>query len=127
MAAAVTAAMSILLTFTGIATAAACQPAGSRPRLVLDDAGAPLALHRACSLAEERCSRCHTLERVAHAEVATPAQWQEQVERMRRMAGSAISPRDGAAITDCLVYRSFGPAGLDSLRAAQVAGEKGFP
>lgn len=127
MAAAASAAMAILLTFTGIATAAACQPSGSRPRIVLDDVGAPREMHRACMLAEERCSRCHTLERVAHAEVATPVQWQEQVERMRRMSGSAISRRDGTAITHCLVYRSFGPAGLDSLRAAQIAGEKGFP
>lgn len=96
-------------------TAVACQPSSSRPRLVLDDPGAPADLHRACALAEERCSRCHTLERVAHAEIASPAHWQDEVARMRRFAGSAISRRDGDVIARCLVYRSFGAAGLDSL------------
>jgi hypothetical protein len=94
---------------------------------VLDDPRVPADLHVACQLAEDRCSRCHTLERVTHAEVYTPSQWQDQVARMRRMAGSAISRRDGDAITRCLVYRSFGPSGLDTLRDARVAGEKGSP
>ena len=110
-----------------VATGGACQPSSSRPRLVLDDPGAPADLNRACALAEERCSRCHTLERVAHAEVVSPSHWQDQIARMRRMSGSAISRRDGDDIARCLVYRSFGPAGLDALRTDRYAGEKGFP
>jgi len=105
-------AVALALTLLG---GSACQPSGSRPHLVLEDPGAPADLQRACALAEERCSRCHTLERVAHAEIASPAHWQDQVARMRRLAGSAISRRDGDDISRCLVYRSFGAAGLDAM------------
>lgn len=107
-------ALAVALVLT-LGTGSACQPSSSRPRLVLDDPGAPADLQRACALAEERCSRCHTLERVAHAEIASPAHWQDQVARMRRIAGSGISRRDGDDISRCLVYRSFGPPGLDAM------------
>lgn len=107
-------ALAVALALT-VVTGTGCQPSGAQPRLVLDDPGAPADLQRACALAEDRCSRCHTLERVAHAEIASPAHWQDQIARMRRLAGSAISRRDGDDISRCLVYRSFGAAGLDSL------------
>jgi hypothetical protein len=120
-------AVPTLVIMAMLATSTSCQPSTSRPSLVFDDPRAPRELHQACALAEDRCSRCHTLERVAHAAPDSPAAWEDQVARMRRMAGSAISRRDGDVITRCLVYRSFGPAGLDALRASRLAGEKGTP
>jgi len=115
--------LSLMLLLGGTA----CQPAPSRPRLVLDDPGVSPTVRAGCALAEERCSRCHTLERVVLAPIGSPAQWQEQVARMRRMAGSAISPRDGDAIVHCLVYRSFGPAGLAALPLAARDPQEGPP
>ncbi len=108
--------MIVLVTLT---SAPSCQRPGSPPRLLPDDhALAPAAsveLRAACALAEHRCSRCHPIDRVLLVDVATPRQWQDQVTRMRRLAGSSISPGDGDAIVRCLVYRSFGPAGLAAL------------
>ena len=51
-----------------------------------------------------------------------PVQWQQTISRMRRMRGSGISQPDGDAILRCLVYRSFGAGGLQSLDAPAAPG-----
>jgi hypothetical protein len=106
-----------------IATSVSCQAVSAPPpRLYRDDPGVvgtdTVAMRSACALAENRCSRCHTLDRVVLVEMPSPLAWQDQVTRMRRLSGSAISRADGDAIVRCLVYRSFGSAGLASLAGA---------
>jgi hypothetical protein len=119
-----------VLVMSLIVTSISCQNAGGTPpsTLALDDADARLSpdeartLRASCELAEVRCSRCHTLDRVVLHRAASPRHWQDQVQRMRRNAGSTITRSDGAAITRCLVYRSFGPDGLAALPAATTSG-----
>ncbi len=55
-----------------------------------------------CELAEYRCSRCHTFERVGRARVS-PGQWHGYVRRMRLMPGSNIPPEEEPAIARCLI------------------------
>jgi hypothetical protein len=106
-----------------IVTSMSCQSVvgAPPPTLVLDDVDARLspgearALRSSCELAQVRCARCHTLDRIVLHRAASPGHWEDQVQRMRRVAGSTISRQDGAAITRCLVYRSFGPDGLAAL------------
>jgi hypothetical protein len=99
-----------------------CQSIGAPPpKLAPDDVDVRLStadartMRASCALAENRCSRCHTLDRIVLHEAASPRHWQEQVARMRRIAGSTISRHDGDSIVRCLVYRSFGSAGLATL------------
>ncbi len=72
----------------------------------------PPEVRASCNLAAHRCSRCHPLERLALARVSSPAHWQMYVERMRVQPGSGISPEEAQVIIRCLVFRSFGEAGL---------------
>lgn len=72
----------------------------------------PQDVRAGCELAAHRCSRCHPLERLSLARVSTPNHWQMYVDRMRVQPGSGISPDDARTIVRCLVFRSFGEAGL---------------
>jgi hypothetical protein len=72
----------------------------------------PVALRPSCQLAELRCSRCHSLDRVLVARVETPQHWVSYVERMRRQPSSGISPKEARSIVRCLVARSFGEAAV---------------
>jgi hypothetical protein len=71
--------------------------------------GADQALARACRLAEQRCSRCHPLDRVLTAHVADPVDWENYVSRMRRTPGSGIREDEEEPLVRCLVHHSFGP------------------
>ena len=51
------------------------------------------------------------------ARVSRPEEWTRYVERMRRMPSSAIARHESPAIVRCLVYWSFGAAGLEALEA----------
>lgn len=116
--------VAVATTMLVLVASVSCQPGGApRPRPLVDDPQLAHELRGACALAEERCSRCHTLERVVYAEVSSPAEWAARVRSMRRLTGSGISRREGEVIVSCLVYRSFGPAGLAALRDQQ----KGSP
>lgn len=64
---------------------------------------APASIVAACQLAQVRCSRCHTVDRIVHAHVTD---WLPQVRRMRLMPGSAIPPREEPDIVRCLVFRN---------------------
>jgi hypothetical protein len=69
----------------------------------------------ACDLAARRCSRCHPIERLLLAHVASPSHWTWYVERMRHQPESGITEGEGRIIVRCLVFHSFGPEGLSSL------------
>jgi hypothetical protein len=69
----------------------------------------------ACQLAAHRCSRCHPLERVDLAKVSSPEHWGNYVDRMRRQPASGISEADAHVIVRCLVYRTFGPEGIQTI------------
>jgi hypothetical protein len=104
--------MSLILISVSCSTPPRLTPADTDVRLAPVEARA---VRSSCELAETRCSRCHTLDRVVLHEPASPRGWQDEVARMRRIAGSTISRTDGDSIVRCLVYRSFGPAGLSAL------------
>jgi hypothetical protein len=76
---------------------------------------APVGIESDCALAQTRCSRCHSIDRVSEARVASPSHWQAYVHRMRLQPQSGILPIEEPLILRCLVYRSFGSAGLDEL------------
>ncbi|MBZ0231553.1 MAG: hypothetical protein K8M05_04325 [Deltaproteobacteria bacterium] len=79
----------------------------TRDRLELipasEHARTPPAIRNACGLAEQRCSRCHDLERIqlAHPDLV---EWPVYVERMRRMPGSGITTDEAAIIVQCLTW-----------------------
>jgi hypothetical protein len=91
----------------------ACGCGGAAPGSLTDELVAPPPdISAACDLAGHRCSRCHPIERLTLAQVSRPEHWARYVERMRRQPESGISEAEGQTITRCLVFRSFGPAGL---------------
>jgi hypothetical protein len=63
----------------------------------------PPAIRSACALAEQRCSRCHDLERIqiAHPDLVD---WPIYVDRMRRMPGSGITVDEASVIVRCLTW-----------------------
>lgn len=103
---ALTALVSLFATF-----GAACS-APSAPRTLQPDERAPADIAQACRLADYRCSRCHPIERILHAQVASFEQWGAVVHRMRLQQGSAISEGDEPAIVRCLTYVTLGPDAL---------------
>jgi hypothetical protein len=64
----------------------------------------------ACDVAHQRCSRCHTVERLLRARVTSPRHWRNYIEKMRLKPSSGISTTDASMIKRCLVFRSFGRA-----------------
>lgn len=85
-----------------LALAASACPRNSSALLTPDQqARTPPSIRRACALTEERCSRCHDLERI---QLAHPGMvdWPVYVDRMRRMPGSGISGDDAPTIVRCL-------------------------
>ena len=79
---------------------------------------APADIADACELANRRCSRCHSIDRVARARITEPMQWQSYVHRMRLMPASGIPPEEEHTIVRCLVFRSSGEMGLRRLEEA---------
>ncbi len=76
---------------------------------------APALARTGCELAERRCSRCHSIDRVLSARIGAPVQWQRYVRRMRLVPASGIAPFEERPIVACLVRLSFGAAGLSAL------------
>ncbi len=73
------------------------------------------AVQEGCYIARDKCTRCHTIERLLTAKPATPVAWQHYVRRMRLMPGASIHEEEEPKIVQCLVYRGFGAKGLASL------------
>lgn len=86
---------------------AGCQP---QERLVLipptETARTPPPIRDACLLTEQKCSRCHDLERIKLAHHAM-VDWPLYVEKMRRQPGSAITIADTSVIVRCLNHLSM--------------------
>lgn len=98
-----------VLTTSLIASLWACWlPRPAPPSLLDDRDAAPPEIRAACDLAQLKCTRCHTTDRIRMTHVTSPSQWHAYVTRMRRQPGSGIDARDGDAIVRCLVYRTFG-------------------
>jgi hypothetical protein len=97
-----------LLALGLLGTLWACWLPGAPATLFADETQVPPALRAPCALAQHKCSRCHSIDRVLVAQVTRPRQWETYVSRMRRMSSSGISETDGDQIVRCLVYRSFG-------------------
>ena len=91
----------------------------SSSHLLPDPSAAPAALQTDCAIAERRCSRCHPLDRITNTRVASPAGWQSYARRMRLTPSSGIPLSEEPAIVRCLVFRSFGPSGLQQLEASE--------
>ena len=83
------------------AVAGAC--AGEQLALVAaaDRARTPPSVREACTLTEQKCSRCHDLERIQLAHHAL-VDWPVYVDRMRRLPASGITPGDATIILRCL-------------------------
>jgi hypothetical protein len=58
-----------------------------------------------CAVAEQKCTRCHTLGRVLSIDAHTREDWEPIVTRMRRMASSGISSEDAEVVLTCLASR----------------------
>jgi hypothetical protein len=103
-----------LTLFAVAATLSACFLFRRDRRLEAPD-NAPVDVQQGCALAEKRCTRCHTIDRVLGAHIDSPALWKEYVHRMRLQPQSGISSDEERGIARCLVYRSFGAPGLAEL------------
>jgi hypothetical protein len=68
-----------------------------------------------CDLAQKKCTRCHTMDRLLATKVGTPDTWRLYVHRMRMMPGAGIRAPEEPKIVKCLVFRSFGSEGLATL------------
>ena len=66
----------------------------------------PAEVRASCEIVVQRCSKCHTLDRVLIARVESREHWSLYVNRMRLMPGSGISSADADAAVNCLAYRS---------------------
>jgi hypothetical protein len=78
----------------------------------------PVEVRLGCALAETRCTRCHTVDRILSSSLSSVEHWRSYVHRMRLQPQSGILPDEELPILRCLAYRSFGRAGLDSVESA---------
>jgi hypothetical protein len=89
-----------------LALLAACPPGD---RLILISASeAPRTappIREACRITEQKCSKCHDLERIRLAHHAM-VDWPSYVEKMRLQPGSGINVGDRSVILSCLTYLS---------------------
>lgn len=72
---------------------------------------APSDLRDACEVADHRCSRCHSADRILEVRVTDKREIENLVRRMRQKPESDISLIDQEVITQCLVYRKLGEQG----------------
>lgn len=71
---------------------------------------APQELRDSCEVADHRCSRCHSADRIIEVRVSDRREIENLVRRMRQKPESDISLIDQEMITRCLVYRKLGDA-----------------
>jgi hypothetical protein len=62
-------------------------------------------IREACRVTEQKCSRCHDLERIKLAHHAM-VDWPSYVEKMRLQPGSGITVDDKQVLLTCLNYLS---------------------
>ena len=67
----------------------------------------PPDMQKKYALFTKKCAQCHTIARPINCDFALEEEWDRYIHRMMRKAGSsAISPDDGKAIFEFLVYDS---------------------
>lgn len=64
----------------------------------------PPDIEQACTLATQRCSHCHPIERVIVTRGIGVRKWQMYVEQMRLKPSSGITPAEGEVIFNCLRF-----------------------
>jgi hypothetical protein len=96
---------------------ASCAPPRTAESSLRTDPGATDHAHlqEACNVTGRVCTRCHDFARVTLVKFDRPERWQLLVSRMRYMQSSGITDEEARKATECLVYKSFGQAGLDEL------------
>jgi len=83
----------------------------------------PPDIQAAYELFAVRCSRCHTLSRPLNAAIYDHEHWENYVGRMRRHAGSGISPKDAEQILVFLrFYADRRAEAANPTRSSTVAG-----
>jgi len=95
-----------------VGASTACTHGGAPPGALALAPTAPPDVQRGCDLVAVRCTRCHPLERVTSARVATPAAWRGYVARVRLTPAGGIPAAEEEPMARCLIFRSFGAAGL---------------
>ena len=85
-----------------VASAAACADA---PRGLLSGSpNPPPEVEQACAVANTKCARCHSIDRVVVSRGIGMGKWQMYVEQMRLKPSSGISVRDTDVIFRCLRF-----------------------
>jgi len=64
----------------------------------------PPDVEQACTLATQRCSHCHPIERVIVTRGIGVRKWQIYVEQMRLKPSSGITQAEGEVIFNCLRF-----------------------
>jgi hypothetical protein len=105
-----------------LAIASCAPPRTAEATLHTDSAHDQAQLREACSVTARVCTRCHDFARVTLVRFDRPERWQLLVSRMRYMQSSGITEEEAHQATECLVFRSFGQAGLDQLAQHAPAG-----
>jgi hypothetical protein len=98
-----------------LAFASCAPPRTAEATLQPENAQEQARLREACNVTALVCTRCHDFARVTLVRFNRPQRWQLLVARMRYMQSSGITDEEAHQATECLVYRSFGQAGLDEL------------
>lgn len=75
-------------------------------------------IREACRVTEQKCSRCHDLERIRLAHHAL-VDWPSYVEKMRLLPGSGITAGDKPVLLTCLDYLSQRQRELDDYGAVR--------
>lgn len=89
-----------------LAAAAFVSACADAPRGLLSGAppNPPPDVEQACAVANTKCARCHSIDRVVVSRGIGMGRWQMYVEQMRLKPSSGISLRDADVIFRCLRF-----------------------
>ena len=99
----------------GLVALLACAAPTRREDVLLPEGTGDVRIQEACAVTARICTRCHELNRIAVAQLHSPREWQDLVQRMRLMPSSNITTEGAQEATRCLVHRAYGNAGLAQL------------
>jgi hypothetical protein len=108
-----------------LAIASCAPPRTAEATLHTENAQDQAHLREACNVTAHVCTRCHDFARVTLVKFDRPERWRLLVSRMRYMQSSGITEEEAHQATECLVFRSFGQAGLDELAHLAPANANG--
>lgn len=90
--------------------------ADQRRGLLPGSSKAPSEIQQACAVADEKCARCHTIDRIVMLRGAGERRWQMTIDQMRLKPSSSISSSDAAVIFRCLRFLDEGCADCQQRR-----------